>query len=80
MVMVIPPAYAVSEVMGKIKCWTAGEMRRKFEWLKKVYWRREDVIWSPGYFVSTIGLDEASILAYVKWQERQDSGQMKFEF
>jgi len=80
MVMIIPPRYAVSEVVGRIKCYTAGKIRRKFEWLKKVYWKREDVVWSPGYFVSTIGLDEKSILAYVKWQGRQDSGQTEFEF
>ncbi len=48
-------------------------------WLKKVYWK-EDVVWSPGYFVSTVGIDEEKILKYVEWQSRQDSGQMKFEY
>ena len=78
-VMIIPPKYAVSEVVGKIKCWTASEMRKKFVWLGKVHWK-ENIVWSPGYFVSTIGLDEQKILAYVKWQERQDSGQVELDF
>ena len=79
MVMVVPPKYAVSEVIGKIKHWTAKELRKKFGWLAKVYWK-ESVVWSPGYFVATVGLDEQTILAYVKWQARQDSGQAELEF
>ena len=47
-------------------------------WLEKVYWK-EQVVWSPGYFVSTVGLDEKQITEYVKWQAHQDSGQAKLE-
>jgi putative transposase len=79
MVMVIPPRYAVSEVIGRLKGQTASILRKKFGWLEKVYWK-ESVVWSPGYFVSTVGIDEEKILKYVEWQERQDSGQTKFEF
>ena len=78
-VMVIPPKYAVSEVIGRLKQGTASALRKKFAWLSKVYWK-ESVIWSPGYFVSTVGIDEARIIKYVRWQERQDSGQTKFDF
>ena len=78
MVMVIPSKYAVSEVIGKVKQYTASKMRDKFEWLEKVYWK-ERVVWSPGYFVSTIGLDEKQIINYVRWQGEQDSGQAKLE-
>ena len=79
MVMVIPPRYAVSEVIGRLKGQTASNLRKKFGWLEKVYWK-ENVVWSPGYFVSTVGIDEEKILKYVEWQERQDSGQTKFVF
>ena len=79
MVMVIPPKYRVSDVVGKIKSRTASYLRKKYEWLEKVYWK-EVVVWSPGYFVSTIGLDEKTIKEYVKWQGAQDSGQTKFGF
>ena len=76
LVMLIPPKYAVSEVVSKMKMWSAREIRKKFLWLKNVYWR-ENVVWSEGYFVSTVGIDEAKILKYVEWQSRQDSGQAK---
>ena len=75
-VIVIPPKYAVSAVVGCIKGRTASMLRKKFEWLGKVYWK-ENVVWSPGYFVATVGLDEKMILNYVKFQEHQDSGQAK---
>ena len=79
MVMIIPPKYAVSDTIGRIKQFTSSKLREKFSWIKQVYWK-ERVVWSPGYFVSTIGLDEKVILAYVKWQQTQDSGQAKLEF
>ena len=77
-VMIIPPKYAVSEVVGKLKCQMASQLRKKFAWLGKVYWA-ENIVWSPGYFVSTVGVDEERIIKYVKWQQRQDSGQAKLE-
>ena len=78
LLMVIPPKYAVSEVIGQMKQYTASRLRKKFAWLEKVYWK-EQVVWSPGYFVSTVGLDEKQITEYVKWQSHQDSGQAKLE-
>ena len=78
LIMVIPPKYAVSDVVGKIKQYTASRMREKFAWLEEAYWK-ERVVWSPGYFVSTVGLDEKQIIEYVKWQGGQDSGQAKLD-
>jgi len=79
MVMVIPPKYAVSDVIGMMKGYTSSQMRKKFSWLGKVYWK-ENVLWSPGYFVSTVGVNEETVIKYVKWQGRQDSGQAKLGF
>jgi putative transposase len=76
--MVIPPKYAVSAVIGQMRQYTASRLRKKFTWLGKVYWK-ERVVWSPGYFVSTVGLNEKQIIEYVKWQAHQDSGQAKLE-
>ena len=78
LVMIIPPKYAVSDVVGRIKQHTASALRKKFSFLQKVYWR-EQVVWSQGFFVSSVGIDEEQILKYVKWQQSQDSGQAKLE-
>jgi putative transposase len=78
MIRVIPPKYAMSEVIGEIKQHTASKLREKFAWLGKVYWKKR-IVWSPGYFVSTVGLNEKQITEYVKWQSQQDSGQAKLD-
>jgi putative transposase len=66
MVMIIPPRYAVSTVVGKMKGTTSSELRKKFEWLKNRYWK-ENIVWSPGYFVSTVGIEEEKVLKYVEY-------------
>ena len=74
MVMIIPPKYSISDVMGRLKSQSSSRMRKKFDWLGKVYWA-DNVVWSPGYFVSSVGVDEKIIKRYVEYQGRQDSGQ-----
>ena len=78
MVMIIPQGFAVCDVVGKVKGMTASRLRKKFSWLSKVYWK-ENILWSVGYFVSTIGIDEELMLNYVKWQDHQDSGQAELD-
>jgi len=79
MVMIIPPRYSVSDVIGQIKAQSASKLRKKFSWLSQVYWK-ENIVWSPGYFVSTVGIDEQSIIQYIQFQDRQDLGQAKLEW
>lgn len=79
MIMIIPPKYSVSDVMGKLKRMTASLLRKKFLWLDKVYWKK-NVVWSPGYFVSTVGIDEDKILKYIGWQQTQDLCQAKLVY
>ena len=78
MLMVIPPKYSIADVMGQLKSQLASRMRKFFPWLSKVYWK-ENIIWSPGYFVSSVGLDEETIRRYVEHQGQQDSGQLRQE-
>ena len=78
MVMVIAPNYSISTVMGKLKGQSSSELRKQFSWLAKVYWK-ENIVWSPGYFISSVGVDEKTIKNYVEHQGRQDSGQLRLE-
>lgn len=78
MVMTIPPKYAISEVMGKLKGQSSKHMRKTFPWLDKVYWK-ENIVWSPGYFVSSVGIDENVIRNYVEYQGQKDSDQLQME-
>ncbi len=47
--------------------------------LSEVYWG-DDGIWSGGYFVSTVGLNEEVIRKYIEMQGKEDDGQAKLEF
>ena len=78
MMMSIPPKYSISSVMGQLKSQSASQLRKVFPWLNKVYWN-ENIVWSPGYFVSSVGVDEATIRQYVEYQGRQDSGQLRMK-
>jgi putative transposase len=60
----ILPTMTVGKVIGVIKQNTSKELKQKFPFLKKVYWGT-DAVWSEGYFVSTVGIDEAIIQAYI---------------
>ena len=74
-VIVIPPKYSVSSIIGKIKANTSREVRQHFEWIRKMYRRNE--FWSPGFFSSTVGIDEEVIKRYVEFQEKMDKGQLQ---
>ena len=77
LIITIPPKHAVSTIVGKMKQNSSREVREKFPAIKKLYWKPE--FWSPGFFSSTIGLNEETIRKYVEFQEKQDKGliQMK---
>lgn len=70
----IPPKIAVGKVVGIIKANTARVLREKFPYLKKAYWRN-DGIWSDGYFVSTVGVNEEQVRKYIQKQGEEDFGQ-----
>ena len=76
--MSIPPTMSVGKVVGIIKQNTSRELKQKFPFLRQVYWGAEGV-WSEGYFVTTVGIDEEYIQEYIKGQGRKDVGQTKFE-
>ena len=78
MVMVIPPKYAIAQVKGNLKGQSAKHMRKTFPWLGKVYWK-ENIVWSPGYFISSVGIDENVIRNYVEYQGQKDSDQLRME-
>jgi len=70
LVVWIPPKYSVASVMGYLKGKLAIRILQRYEKLGKKYWGRH--LWSRGYCVSTIGLDEERIREYVKWQEKRE--------
>jgi putative transposase len=70
MMISIPPKYAVSQVVGFIKGKSAIHLARTYGERKRNFVGQH--FWARGYFVSTIGRDEAVIREYIKKQEEED--------
>ena len=74
----IPPKMRVSDVVRTFKSHTGRFMKKKFEYIRKAYWGA-DGIWSDGYFVSTVGVDEGVIREYIERQGQEDYGQAELD-
>ncbi len=70
MMISIPPKYAVSQVIGYIKGKSAIYIARRYSERKRNFVGQK--FWARGYFVSTVGRDEAVIRAYIRHQEDED--------
>jgi putative transposase len=66
----IPPKYAVSQVVGFINGKSAIHLARVYGERKRNFVGQH--FWARGYFVSTVGRDEAMIRDYIKKQEDED--------
>ena len=70
LVLRIPPKFSVALVVGYLKGNSAIQIHREALGMKKGFTGKH--FWSRGYCVSTVGLDEATIRAYVRNQEVLD--------
>ena len=70
MMISIPPKYAVSQVVGYIKGKSAIHVARQYGENRRNFVGQH--FWARGYFVSTVGRDEAVIRQYIRAQEEED--------
>ena len=75
---IIPPRMAVSDAVRLLKANSARAMKQRFPFLSNMYEHENLSVWSDGYFVSTVGCDEATIQRYIQRQGQEDKGQTKF--
>ena len=77
MCMSIPPKYSVAYTIGFLKGKSAIRVHRQYERSEQVYGKH---FWAEGYCVSTVGLEEKTIRAYIQLQEKLESGQNTLDF
>ena len=70
MLVSIPPKIAVSNFMGYLKGKSALMIFDKHANLKYKFGNRH--FWAEGYYVTTVGLNEAAIRKYIQDQEKDD--------
>jgi len=69
----IPPKYSVAHTVGFLKGKSAIRIHRQFLGQKRNFTGL--YFWARGYCVSTVGLDEAKIRAYIRNQEEEEKRQ-----
>ena len=76
----MPPKYAVSQVIGFLKGKSAIHIARTYGERKRNFVGQH--FWVRGYFVSTVGRDEALIRNYIRSQEAEDTrlDQLKLDY
>ena len=77
MCLAIPPKYSVSTIVGYLKGKSAMIVFEKYSRLKRNF--RGHSFWARGYYVSTVGLDEAKIRKYIKNQDINESIEDKYD-
>jgi len=70
LLIAIPPKYPVAQVVGYIKGKSAIHIARTYFDRKRNFVGHH--FWARGYFVSTVGRDEAAIREYIRKQEAED--------
>ena len=70
MLIAIPPKFAVSQVVGFMKGKSAIHLARVYSERKRGFVGEH--FWARGFFVSTVGRDEAAIREYIRKQEAED--------
>jgi len=70
MLLMIPPKHAVSQVMGFIKGKSAIHIARVYAGRRRNFIGQH--FWARGYWVSTVGKNEAAVREYIQNQEKED--------
>ena len=70
MLISIPPKLSVSQVVGFVKGKSAIQIARVYLGKRKNFTGQN--FWAMGYFVSTVGMNEETIRAYIRAQEKED--------
>ena len=70
MMISIPPKYSVAQVVGYIKGKSAIHIARNYAERRRNFVGQH--FWARGYFVTTVGRDEAAVREYIREQARED--------
>ncbi len=70
MLLSVPPKYSVSSVMGFMKGKSAIHIARVYAGRRRNFVGQH--FWARGYWVSTVGKNEAAVRRYIQEQEKED--------
>jgi putative transposase len=70
----IPPTIAIPDAVKVLKQNSSIHIKKKFKFIKEMYIEK-DGIWSVGYFISSVGLNEEQVKRYIQWQGKKEKPQ-----
>ena len=70
MLISVPPKYSVAQVMGYINGKSAIHIARVYAGRRRNFVGQH--FWARGYWVSTVGKNEAAVRRYIQEQEKED--------
>ena len=76
MCLKVAPKFSIAFVIGFLKGKSAVRIHRELMVARRVKGMH---FWSRGYCVSTVGLDERMIRAYIRHQEEQEKRQLDLD-
>lgn len=73
----IPPKYSVASIVGYLKGKSSMMLFERFSRVKKNF--KGQSFWARGYYVNTVGLDEARVRKYIQDQEVNESIEDRYD-
>lgn len=67
----IPPNITIADAVRVLKADSSQLLRKRFKFIRRMYLEK-DGIWSVGYFVSSLGLNEDRVRKYIEWQGKKE--------
>ena len=77
MCLSIPPKFSVSTIVGYLKGKSTMILFEKYSVLRRNF--RGHNFWARGYYVNTVGLDEAMVRQYIKNQQERDAAEDRYD-
>ena len=74
--LAIPPKYSVSNIMGYLKGKSTMIIMEKHGGFGKNF--RGQQFWARGYYVNTVGLNEARVKKYIQDQEKNEMAEERY--
>lgn len=66
----ISPSVSIAAMVQKLKAYSSKDLKQRFKYIREM--DDGSGIWSVGYFVSSVGINEEQIEKYIDYQDKRD--------
>jgi len=66
----IAPSVSIAAMIQKLKAHSSTDLKKRFKYIREM--DDGSGVWSVGYFVSSVGINEEQIEKYIEYQDKQD--------